>query len=181
MRSRVQLAQHLLDSAFGVLSDNVANLTLEEALFIPEGGYRSILGLLKHAAAWSHVYHSYAFESHPRHWQDTDWPRGLRDTIDPNQGYLDEVVAWLHASHEEWMASLQKIPDDAVEELHPLHWGDKEPLFDIVVRIATHHCYHAGEINCVLAIVRGEAWEEGEEVEENHISTAGHRVRPPWR
>jgi hypothetical protein len=26
----------------------------------------------------------------------------------------------------------------------------------------------------------GEAWEYGEEVEENHISTLGHRVRPPW-
>jgi hypothetical protein len=26
----------------------------------------------------------------------------------------------------------------------------------------------------------GEAWEYGEEVEENHISTLGHRVRRPW-
>ena len=28
--------------------------------------------------------------------------------------------------------------------------------------------------------VRGEAWEYTEEVEENHISTADHRVRPNW-
>jgi hypothetical protein len=33
-------------------------ITLEEALFVPQGGYRSILGTLKHAAGWSHVYHS---------------------------------------------------------------------------------------------------------------------------
>jgi hypothetical protein len=32
----------------------------------------------------------------------------------------------------------------------------------------------------ILAIHRQEAWEHGEEVEENHISTAGHGVRPAW-
>jgi hypothetical protein len=40
--------------------------------------------------------------------------------------------------------------------------------------------YHAGEINAVVAIVGGHAWEYSEEVEENHISTAGHRLRPNW-
>lgn len=40
--------------------------------------------------------------------------------------------------------------------------------------------YHAGELNQVLSICRGEAWEEGEEVEENNVSTVGHRVQPPW-
>jgi hypothetical protein len=46
--------------------------------------------------------------------------------------------------------------------------------------VANHWTYHAGELNEVLAIRRGEAWEYGEEVEENHISTAGHRMRPNW-
>ena len=46
--------------------------------------------------------------------------------------------------------------------------------------VAAHWTYHAGEINAILAAKRGEAWEYGEEVEENHISTAGHGVRPPW-
>lgn len=45
---------------------------------------------------------------------------------------------------------------------------------------ANHWIYHAGELNEILSIVRGEAWEYAEEVEENHISTAGHRVRPDW-
>jgi len=40
--------------------------------------------------------------------------------------------------------------------------------------------YHAGEINTIPAVHRGEAWEYTEEVEKNHISTVGHRVRPPW-
>ena len=46
--------------------------------------------------------------------------------------------------------------------------------------VSAHWAYHAGEINEILAIRRGEAWEYGEEVEENHIRTAGHRVRPAW-
>jgi hypothetical protein len=46
--------------------------------------------------------------------------------------------------------------------------------------VASHWTYHAGEINAILAIRRGEAWEYGEEVEENYISTVGHGVRPGW-
>lgn len=180
MRSRLQLAMHVLDHGFKVLDDNIATLTLSEALFVPPGGYRSILGVIKHAAGWSHVYHSYAFEPHPRHWEDTDWPRGLRDTIEPTRDYLDEVIAWLWLSRQEWMASLASVGKDDIEELCPEHWGEQAPLFDIVVIIAQHHCYHAGEINYLLSMARGEAWEEGEEVEENHICTLGHRVRPPW-
>jgi hypothetical protein len=48
-----------------------------------------------------------------------------------------------------------------------------------VTLVAAHWLYHAGEINAILAIRRGEAWEHMEEVEENHISTVGHRMRPP--
>ncbi len=40
--------------------------------------------------------------------------------------------------------------------------------------------YYTGEINMLLSIARGAAWEYGEEVEENHIDTYGHGVRPPW-
>jgi hypothetical protein len=59
------------------------------------------------------------------------------------------------------------------------HWGKTAPFREIVAMVAEHWSYHAGEINEILAIRRGEAWEDGEEVEENHISTVGHRVRPP--
>jgi hypothetical protein len=75
---------------------------------------------------------------------------------------------------------MRELSDAAMDELRSMHWGELRPLFDIVVTIARHHVYHAGEINQLLSIARGEAWEEYEEVEENHISTVGHRVRPPW-
>ncbi len=180
MRSRVELSWHLLDHAYRVAADNLAGLTLDEALFVPAGGYRTVLGTLKHAAGWSHVYHSFAFDPAPRGWAEIGWPRGLRDTVDVSRAYLDEVIAWFGRSHELWTRSLDGLDEGHVDLPRPLHWGPTAPLFDIVTMVSGHHLYHAGEINQVLALYRGEAWEEGEEVEENHVDTLGHRVRPPW-
>ena len=67
-----------------------------------------------------------------------------------------------------------------LDELRPLHWGHSAPLHEIVIMIAGHHIYHAGELNQLLSIHRREAWEEAEEVEENNVSTVGYRVRPRW-
>lgn len=181
MRSTLELTRHLLKHAFQVVTGHLDNLTLEEAFFVPEGGYRSVLGTLKHAAGWSHVYRSYAFDPEPKHWNELDWPYGLRDTVIRSQSYVSDVMAWFELSHQQWMDSLSNVTDDQLDELRPLHWGEKAPLYDIVVIIAGHHIYHAGELNQVLSIYRGEAWEEGEEVEENNVSTIGHRVIAPWK
>jgi uncharacterized damage-inducible protein DinB len=181
MSTRLTLTQHLLDHAFATLADNLTNLTLDEALFLPHRGFRSVLGTLKHAAAWSHVYRSYAFDAEPTAWHALDWPYGLRDTIIPSQAYLDAVIGWLFSAHARWQHALVQVPDQDLDAARPVHWGVSMPLYEIVVIIAHHHVYHAGEINQLLAIARGEAWEEGEEVEENHVSTAGHRVVPAWK
>jgi len=166
-----------LGEASRTFTDNVRGVSLEEALDAV-GGYRSILGIAKHVAAWSAVYHSYAFDLEPRHWDGTDWPGGLRDRIEPTEAYLAEILAWFERSDERWLASLRSVED--LDQPKPVHWGGAAPLVDIVAMVAAHWAYHAGEINAILAIHRGEAWEYGEEVEENHISTVGHGVRPGW-
>ena len=104
----------------------------------------------------------------------------MRDTIEPAQEYVDEIVAWSGAASDDWIASVIGLPDEAFDEPRRCHWGASAPLFDIMLMVANHWCYHAGEINSILSIVRRDAWEYTEEVEENHISTAGHRVRPDW-
>ena len=179
MRTRAELAISTLETARRILIDNLTGLTLQEALH-SAGGYRSILGFLKHTAGWSQVYHSYAFESVPRHWRAIDWPRGLRDTVETSQDYLDEIVAWFEDSAALWKSSLENVRDEDFDQPRPCHWGSTAPLFDIVLMVAAHWSYHAGELNEILALHRGEAWEYTEEVEENHISTAGHRLRPGW-
>jgi hypothetical protein len=171
------LARAVLDEAFAVFDDNVGTLTLEEFLDA-QGGYRSILGLTKHTAGWTHVYHSYAFDDPPRSWEQINWPRGLRDTIDPSDAYVGDVLAWFRTSCDAWRTAIGEPTD--LSSVRPLHWGDRAPLHDIVAMVAGHVTYHAGEINAILSIRRGEAYEIGEEVEENHISSEGHRVRPAW-
>jgi uncharacterized damage-inducible protein DinB len=170
-------ARAILEEAHRTFAENVRGISLEEALDAA-GGYRSILGIAKHVAGWSAVYHSYAFEPEPRHWDRTDWPRGLRDRIEPSEEYLAEVLAWFEQTYGRWLASVQDAGD--LDAPRPVHWGGTAPLADIVVTVAAHWLYHAGEINAILAIRRGEAWEYTEEVEENHISTIGHGVRPEW-
>jgi hypothetical protein len=179
MRTRTELALALMGQARGTLDRNIEHLTLEEALQTA-GGYRSVLGILKHTASWTHVYHSYAFEPAPRHLNKIDWPLGLRDTVETTQPYLDEMRSWLRAGFDAWESSLATVADSALDAQHRCHWGATAPLFDIVVMVAMHWSYHAGELNEILAVLRGEAWEYSEEVEENHISTAGHRLRPDW-
>lgn len=181
MGSVFELARNQLQHAFDTMSANVRNLSVEEAFFVPPGGYRSIVGTLKHAAAWSHVYRSYAFDPSPRHWDQLDWPRGLRDTVVMQVEYIDEVIAWFRLAHETWMRDLSTLSDLDLWEPRRLHGGETAPLHHILTMVAGHHHYHAGELNQILAIARGEAWEEGEEVEENNISTIGHRVRLPWK
>ena len=180
MRTGADRARAVLDNAYRTLVENLRTLTPVDALRAA-GGYRSILGILKHTAAWTEVYHSYAFEAEPRHWNEIEWPRGLPpDVVETSAAYVGEITGWLEQGRERWHASLAGLPDDQIEELRPVHWGATAPLFDIVVMVASHWTYHAGEINAILAIERGEAWEYTEEVEENHISTAGHRLRPSW-
>jgi uncharacterized damage-inducible protein DinB len=173
----IELARATLDEAHRTFVENLRGVSLDEALD-PAGGYRSILGIAKHAAAWSAVYYSYAFEPTPRHWDATDWPRGLRDRIEARAAYLGEMLAWFDRTYERWLASLAGVDD--LDAPRPVHWGGTAPLSEIVVMVAAHWAYHAGEINAILAIGRGQAWEYGEEVEENHIATVGHRVRPAW-
>jgi uncharacterized damage-inducible protein DinB len=177
MDTRHRVAGAALETARQMFLDNVADIALDEALE-SAGGLRSILGLLKHTAAWTAVYHSFAFDDVPTSWDETDWPRGLRERIDPSERYLGEVLEWFEQGSREWLISIDQPID--LDELRPVHWGDSWPLRDIVAYVAAHWTYHAGEINMILAVRRGEAWEYGEHVEENHISTIGHSVRRPW-
>lgn len=172
-----RVATSALEDARRSFVDNVGNLSLEEALDAG-GGYRSVLGLMKHTAGWSQVYHSFAFDPEPRRWDDADWPRGLRERVEPSKDYVDEVLAWFERSAGRWLAAVAEPVD--LDEPRPVHWGDRLLLREIVAMVAGHWQYHAGEINAILAIRRGEAWEVGEAVEENHISTVGHTVRREW-
>lgn len=137
MNTRLDLTLRWLDSAYA---------TLAEALFVPPGGFRSILGTLKHTAGWSHVYRSYAFDAAPIAWNDLPWPYGLRDILLQSEAYLTSLIAWMSQSHQLWQQDLRRLRDEQLDQLRPVHWGDRLPLGEIVRLIAHHHVYHAIEI-----------------------------------
>ncbi len=181
MNNRLEFTRLSLDATYTILFDNLKGLTLEEALFVPAGGFRSVIGTLKHTAAWSHVYRSFAFDTLPVSWHDLQWPHGLRDTIIKSEVYLSDLIQWLNLSHQLWQQDLHCIHANDLDQQRPVHWGESMPLVEIVRLVGNHHVYHAGEINQLLSISRHEAWEEGEEVEENLTDSNGHRVVPPWK
>jgi hypothetical protein len=104
--------------------ENTKALTLEQALFAA-GGYRSVLGVVKHIGGWAHVYRSYAFDERPRHWAQTAWPRGRIDTVDATQEYFDEVVAWTEAGLKAWDEALARVEAGTLDQPRPMHWGGR--------------------------------------------------------
>ncbi len=102
------------------LFDHVENIALPEAIFVPGGGFRSVLGTFKHAAGRSHVYRSFAFDQEPQHWGETDWPRGLRETVDKSEAYLEEVKDWFQRARVAWLRHLERLRPEQLEELRPM-------------------------------------------------------------
>lgn len=179
MSSDLAYARGMLVAARQMYDAQVEHLPLDEALF-SAGGWRSSLGVLKHITAWLHIYHSYAFEPEPKHWDGTDWPRGLIDEVELSGEYLQEVIDWGREGFAEWEAALAGLEDGALDQPRRAHFGGRLPLGTLLGIQMFHVVYHAGELNMLLSIKRGEAWEWGEEVEENHIDTFGHGLRGNW-
>ena len=99
MGAEHRLARATLEEAHRTFAHQVHELTIDEALDAA-GGYRSILGVMKHVASWSAVYHSHAFDDEPRHWDEIEWPRGLRDRIEPTERYVEEILGWFERTAE---------------------------------------------------------------------------------
>ena len=91
---------------------------------------------------------------------------------------MDEVVAWAAEGAARWVRAIEACPDGELHRQARLHFGGTRPLARVALLVAEHVTLHTGEINMLLSIARGEAWEYTEEVEENHIPTFDHAVQP---
>jgi uncharacterized damage-inducible protein DinB len=135
MGTEHELARATLEAGRQTFLDNVRSLSLDEALDTARG-FRPVMGLIKHTAGWTAAYRSCAFDAEPRRWDDTDWPRGLRERVDPTEAYLAELVGWFDRESEAW---IDAVADDVdLSEERPVHWGDRWPLRDIVASVAAH-------------------------------------------
>src|SRR5215212_246783 len=119
------MARRTLETARGTFMDNVASVSLEEALD-PAGGFRSVVGLIKHTAGWTEVYRSYAFDDEPTSWPEIDWPFGLRERIEPSQEYFDAVREWYGDVSSRWLAECESPLN--LDEHRRVHWDGTWPL-----------------------------------------------------
>jgi uncharacterized damage-inducible protein DinB len=72
-----------------------------------------------------------------------------------------ELLAWIQEGHERWVASVQALANDSELEVErKTNWGEMVTTRSLIRILIAHDIYHAGEINHLLALLRGtDRWE----------------------
>lgn len=99
-----------------------------------------------HLAAWTDVYRGYAFEGSRPDLNDADVP-----------GTAAAGVRWLLRAQDAFLTAVDGVPDDAVFEPRPAHWGEPEPLAGLVTTMLTEHVHHLAEVGALRDVRRGHA------------------------
>jgi uncharacterized damage-inducible protein DinB len=136
--------QSLLASLRDVRDDDWTRL-------VPGGG-RSIADILEHVGWAKWMYTDYAFGAATL--------RGDRPPLVPENGARSrpraELVTWLNAGHNLWLAAVRALADDAeLEKSRLTNWGEQLPTRAIIRIMIGHDFYHAGEINHLRALLQG--------------------------
>lgn len=118
-------------------------VTAEQAAWAPFPGRKSIWQLALHVAYWKYAVRRRleggAGERFPR--SPANWPR----VPEPGtSGAWKADVALLRAEHERLLAVLAKIPSRRYGEVLP--GGKRWTVGELIVGIAQHDAYHAGQI-----------------------------------
>ncbi len=162
-RSGIEAFLYLLDEAFGgpgleasgesqALLPNLA--TVPEAWWRarPERAVRTIEAITLHVGSCKVMYDDYAFGAGSLTWLDPEvqpWPDG--------EAPMTETIRWLTGAHERLVEHVSALPDDdALEAARPTNWGERRPTRWIVAALITHDAYHAGEINHLRSLLRGD-------------------------
>lgn len=161
-RMEIDILCRLIDDAFeggsyDSLMSNLANLRPEDWLALPPGGGRTIADILEHVGWCKWMYEDYAFGSANL--------RGDQPPVIPEAGARsrpqEELISWLKAGHDKWLASVRQLKDDSELERERLtNWGERLPTRTIVRIMIGHDYYHAGEINHLRSLLQGtDRWE----------------------
>jgi hypothetical protein len=156
---------YLLEDAFasngnpetGESQSMLGNLaTVSEGLWreIPPGGERSIASIVVHVGGCLVMYDEYAFGPGRKTWDDADLVPWSRD-----EAPMADAIAWMTAAHRRFVDHVAELGDDDLGTPRPANWGELVPTRDLIAAIATHASYHAGEINHIRSLMRGDdAW-----------------------
>ena len=99
-----------------------------------------------HLAAWTDVWHGFAFDG---------TSPDLNDAVVPGTGA--EGVAWLVRAQDAFIDAVAQL--DADEMLGPMrvHWGEEIPGVRLISGFLTEHVHHLAEIGTMRDLRRGHA------------------------
>jgi hypothetical protein len=133
---------------------NLATVPEELWRVAPPGGERTIASIVLHVGVCLVMYDEYAFGLGQMKWEDPDlvpWPR--------EEAPMADAIAWMTAAHRRFVDHVAELGDDDLGTPRPANWGELVPTRDLIAAIATHASYHAGEINHIRSLLRGDdAW-----------------------
>lgn len=139
------------DQAQSLLA-NLRGLDEADWAALPPGAGRTIAEHVEHVGWAKWMYEDYAF--------GPGTLRGDRPPLVPADGSSArppaELLAWLEAGHQRWMAAVRALPDDGELDRERLtNWGEWLPTRVIIRIMLLHDAYHAGEINHLRALLKG--------------------------
>jgi hypothetical protein len=118
---------------------------------LPDVG-RSIADILEHVGWCKWMYKDYAFGSASL--------RGDQPPLVSTEGQRsrphEELMAWLVAGHQLWLASVRTLAEDGELKRERLtNWGEHLLTRVIIRMMIAYDVYHAGEINHLCALLHG--------------------------
>ena len=157
MGQRVEQWVARLDAAFeGDAAATLANLASvrdEDWEWLPEGGARSIRGLVQHIGGAKLMYENAAFGDGSLTFDDPN-VQGV-GALDTREG----AEAWLRAAHATFRAGVAALDDDALDAECGMPFGRSGVMEEMLDQLVRHEVYHTGEINHLRALAQGnDAW-----------------------
>ncbi len=131
------------------LIQNLSSVTGDDLDEVVAGGGRTMRDLIVHCASVKFMHVNHAFGDASATFWNT-WP-GDAPVSDAS---FEDLLEWLEAAHDQVIQAVQALADDGeLEALRPTYWGEQWRTRRILDAIAVHDVYHAGEINCLRALL----------------------------
>jgi hypothetical protein len=151
---------YLLDQSFDAndehsLMANLKSVRIDDWLWKPAGGHRSIRRLAEHAGTAYYAYGNHLFGDATQTYQgliatapSAQTPDAMRETFD-----------WIARGYGEFREGLAALDDGQLGAPTKTHYGEVTEVRFAVGVVIGHAIYHGGEINHIRALHQGnDAW-----------------------
>ena len=142
---------YLLDDAFQgpkwhSLLGNLQSVTLDDWLWVPPGGRRTICDIVQHVAGAKLLYYNYAFGDATLKWDDPLLDGAGRLST------ISSAVEWLQEAHLLLRHGIATLDDDELLRGRMHFTGALRETRWLIAVMIEHDLYHSGEINHIRCL-----------------------------